>query len=209
MNRKRDRSAAQAGSGLALALLALGVPDVAAAHVAQGDVAGGLVAGFLHPILGFDHVVAMVAVGLWGAILGRPAIYVLPITFPLVMAFGGVLGILGVPLPGVEIGVAASAVVLGAMVAMQVRAPLWIAAALVALFAIFHGYAHGAELPGAANAIAYAVGFVVATGLLHAVGIAIGVLKRSPSGTMIVRAAGGFVALVGVYYLWRSLSGDS
>jgi urease accessory protein len=114
----------------------------------------------------------MVAVGLWGAFLGAPAIYTLPIVFPLVMALGGVLGILGVPLPGPEIGIAASAVVLGAMVALAARPPLWVAAAIVGAFAIFHGYAHGAELPAGADAVAYSLGFVVATGLLHLAGIA-------------------------------------
>ena len=127
---------------IALALLA---PIVAVAHVGQGDIGAGLIAGVEHPIFGFDHVVAMVAVGIWGAVLGPPAIWVLPVTFPLVMAFGGVLGRLGVPIPGVEIGIAASAIVLGSMVAFAARPPLWIAAALVGAFAIFHGYAHGAE----------------------------------------------------------------
>ncbi|HKA81894.1 MAG TPA: HupE/UreJ family protein, partial [Xanthobacteraceae bacterium] len=117
----------------------------AAAHT--GSASGGFVGGFAHPIFGPDHVVAMVAVGLWGAFLGAPAIWLLPIVFPLVMAGGGVLGILGVPLPGVEIGIALSAVVLGLMVALAARPPLWVAAVLVGAFAIFHGHAHGAELP--------------------------------------------------------------
>ena len=103
---------------IALALLA---PIVAVAHVGQGDIGAGLIAGVEHPIFGFDHVVAMVAVGIWGAVLGPPAIWVLPVTFPLVMAFGGVLGRLGVPIPGVEIGIAASAIVLGSMVHGRIR----------------------------------------------------------------------------------------
>ena len=108
--------------------------------------------GFAHPVFGPDHVIAMVAVGLWGAFLGAPAIYILPIVFPLVMAAGGVLGILGVPLPGVEIGIAVSAVMLGMMVALAAQPPLWVAAVLVGAFAIFHGHAHGAELPPGADA---------------------------------------------------------
>lgn len=189
------------------ALLGL-VPLVAIAHTGQGDVAGGLAAGFLHPILGFDHVVAMVAVGIWGAQLGRPAIWVLPITFPLVMAAGGVLGVLGVPLPGVEIGVAVSAIVLGALIAFAVHAPLALAGAIVAVFAIFHGYAHGAELPEAANAVSYAFGFVVATGMLHAVGIAIGTVRRFAWGAASLRVVGALIAIVGAWFLIAHLSGS-
>ena len=155
-------------------------------------------------MFGPDHVVAMVAVGLWGAFLGAPAIWLLPIVFPLVMAFGGVVGILGVPLPGVEIGIAVSAIVLGLMVALAAQPPLWIAAVLVGAFAIFHGHAHGAELPPGANAVAYSVGFVVATGLLHLAGISFGLLARWPAGRVAVRTAGGAIALAGVVFLSAS-----
>jgi urease accessory protein len=168
-----------------------------------GSVAGGFAGGLAHPMFGLDHVVAMVAVGLWGAFLGAPAIVVLPIVFPLVMAAGGVLGILGVPLPGVEIGIAASAIVLGLMVVFAMRPPLWIAAVLVGAFAIFHGHAHGAELPPGADALAYSAGFVIATGLLHLAGIALGLLTRRPGGQLIVRTAGGLIACVGVVFLAR------
>ncbi len=122
-----------------------------AAFAHTGESAGGFLAGLAHPVFGPDHVVAMVAVGLWGAFLGPPAIWLLPIVFPLVMAAGGVLGILGVPLPAVETGIASSAIVLGLMVALAARPPLWIAAVLVGAFAIFHGYAHGKELPDGAE----------------------------------------------------------
>src|SRR5207248_1399567 len=128
-------------------------------------------------------------------------IWVLPIVFPLVMALGGVIGILGVPLPGVETGIALSAVVLGMMVALAAKPPLPIAAVLVGAFAIFHGYAHGAELPPGTDAVPYSVGFVVATGLLHLTGIACGQLARWPAGRMAVRAAGGAIALAGVAFL--------
>jgi len=166
-----------------------------------GSSSGGFVGGFSHPLFGPDHVVAMVAVGLWGAFLGPPAIFILPVVFPLVMAVGGVLGILGVPLPGVEIGIAISAIVLGAMVALAARPPLWVAAVLVGAFAIFHGHAHGAELPPGTDAVAFSVGFVVATGLLHLTGIAFGLLARWPAGRFAVRAAGGAIALAGVAFL--------
>jgi urease accessory protein len=168
-----------------------------------GDVVGGFVGGLAHPVLGPDHVAAMVAVGLWGAFLGPPAIFLLPVVFPLVMAFGGALGILGLPLPGTEIGIAISAVLLGLAVVFAVRPPLWMAAVLVGVFAIFHGHAHGAELPVGADALAYSAGFVVATGLLHLVGIALGLLARWPAGRWAVRSAGGLIALAGVIFLAR------
>lgn len=184
---------------LSFAMLALAA---AAAHAhTETGVAGGLVSGFLHPIFGPDHLVAMVAVGLWGAQLGAPAIWALPITFPLVMAFGAVLGVAGFPLPGVELGVSASALVLGAMVALCVRPPLAVAGVLVAAFAIFHGFAHGTELPAAANPLAYGVGFVTSTGLLHLCGILLGTLIRWPAGMHVVRASGGVVAACGAYFL--------
>jgi urease accessory protein len=170
------------------------------AHSGDGF-SGGFSGGFAHPIFGPDHVIAMVAVGLWGAFLGAPAIWLLPIVFPLVMAFGGVLGILGVPLPGVEIAIALSAVVLGLMVALAARPPLWVAAVLVGGFAIFHGHAHGAELPAGADAVAFSVGFVAATGLLHLAGISFGLLARWPAGRLAVRAAGGAIAVAGVAFL--------
>jgi urease accessory protein len=174
------------------------------AHTGEG-LAGGFVSGFFHPILGWDHVAAMVAVGLWGAFLGSPAIWLLPVVFPLVMAVGGAIGVAGIPIPAVETGIAASAVVLGAMVLMAVRPPAFVAAIVVGAFAIFHGHAHGTELPQAANAIAYSIGFVVATGLLHLCGIAFGLLVRWPAGRLAVRACGGGIALAGIGFLTGSL----
>ncbi len=189
---------------LVFALLML-VPARAWAHV-TGDVAGGLASGFLHPVSGLDHVVAMVAVGMWGAQLGKPAIWILPVTFPIVMAFGGVLGVRGVPMPPVEIGIALSAIVLGAVVALALRPPLWAAASIVGVFAIFHGYAHGTELPQSATPLAYGAGFVLTTGLLHVSGIAIGLVNKWPLGAKVVRASGVVVAAVGIYFLVQALS---
>lgn len=172
----------------------------AAAHEGHG-VAGGFTSGFLHPFFGLDHVVAMVAVGLWGAFLGMPAIWLLPIVFPLVMAMGGALGGVGMVLPGVELGIAASAVVLGTMVAFAAKPPIWIAAVIVGAFAIFHGHAHGAELPEAANPLAYSIGFVIATGLLHLAGIGFGLLTGSETGKIVVRAAGAMIAIAGAWFI--------
>lgn len=170
------------------------------AHSGDGY-GGGFVAGFTHPILGWDHVAAMVAVGLWGAFLGAPAIWILPVVFPLVMAFGAVAGIIGIPVPAVETGIALSAVVLGLMIVFAVKPPIWIAAVIVGSFAIFHGYAHGTELPATVNAFAYAVGFVISTGLLHLIGIGFGLLVRWPAGRVAVRGAGGLISLAGVAFL--------
>ena len=185
-----------------LAAFALATP-LAQAHEGAG-LAGGFMSGFAHPLLGWDHVVAMLAVGLWGAFLGAPALWLLPVVFPLVMAAGGALGVLGVPLPAVEVGIAVSAIALGGVVAGALRPPLWVAALLVALFAVFHGHAHGTELPQAANPLAYSLGFVVATGLLHLTGIALGLLARWPAGRIAVRSMGAGIALLGVLFLARA-----
>ncbi len=187
-----------------LPIILLLLPSIADAHPQQGNI-GGLVSGFLHPFTGLDHIAAMVAVGLWGAYLGAPAMWLLPVIFPLVMAFGGALGILGVPLPGTEVGIALSGVLLGLAVAFAARPPLWIAGTLVGVFAIFHGHAHGTELPHAANALTYAVGFVLATGLLHLSGIAFGLLTRYPWGGAVVRAGGGVIACIGFGFLFGFL----
>jgi urease accessory protein len=172
----------------------------ALAHTGTGG-AAGFASGFMHPVLGPDHVVAMLAVGLWGVFLGTPAIWVLPIVFPLVMALGGAFGMIGVPLPAVETGIALSAVVLGLCVAFACKPPLPAAAVIVGGFAIFHGYAHGAEMPAASDAVSYALGFVIATGLLHLCGILFGTLARSEVGRTAVRAAGGLIALAGGVFL--------
>jgi len=182
----------------------LALATTASAH-SEAGAAGGFVSGFLHPITGLDHIVAMVAVGLWGAFLGKKAMWALPVIFPMVMALGGALGILGVPLPFVEIGIALSGVVLGLMVACAVRPPLWVAGVMVGIFAIFHGHAHGTELPHAASPLTFAIGFVVSTGLLHLAGIAFGLLTKWPWGVAAVRAGGALIALTGFLFLFGIL----
>lgn len=179
--------------------------EPAFAHVGQGE-AAGLLAGLAHPISGMDHVLAMVAVGLWGAQLGSPAIWLLPVAFPMVMALGGVLGLVGVPIPGVEYGIAASAVLLGAAVMFELRPPLAAAAALVAFFAVFHGHAHGTEVPPGQSAMLYSMGFVVATGCFHAMGIGVGEARRWTWGNGLLRAAGTAVAVGGIFFMWRALA---
>jgi urease accessory protein len=190
---------------LTLLLILAASPDAVSAHIVKGE-AIGFVSGFEHPISGFDHIIAMVAVGLWGAQLDMPAIWLLPVTFPLVMAFGGFLGLVGVPLPGSEIAIALSGVCLGAAVFGQLRPPLWVAAALVGLFGLFHGYAHGAELPPGQNALLYSIGFVLATGLLHATGITIGLLQRWQLGRYVLRGAGAVVLCGGAFFLWNAIA---
>jgi urease accessory protein len=193
-----------AGQALAAWLWAVAAGP-AAAHEQSGQ-AQGLVAGLLHPVSGLDHVLAMIAVGLWGAQLGRPALWLLPVTFPLVMAVGGFLGLIGVRLPGVELGIALSVLLLGAMVGLNARPPLAMTAMLVGLFAIFHGHAHGAELPPGASGLLYSVGFVVATGCLHGIGIGIGAVHAWPAGRQALRLAGVAVAAAGIGFLWRVLA---
>jgi urease accessory protein len=185
---------------LAILMAVLATP--ALAHSGEG-LAGGFIGGLSHPILGIDHLIVMIAVGLWGTMLGAPAIWLLPMAFPLVMAGGGVIGILGIPIPGVEIAIATSAVVFGLMIAFALRPPLWGAVVMVGAFAIFHGHAHGAELPPGADAAAYSAGFVIATGLLHLAGIAFGLLVRWPLGRIAVRAGGAAIALAGIAFLSR------
>ena len=177
----------------------------ALAHTKGGE-GTGFVAGIAHPVSGLDHVLAMIAVGLWGAQLGPPAVWLLPVTFPIVMAFGGTLGLVGVKIPGIEIGIALSAIGLGAAVLFEAKPKLGVAATLVGFFAIFHGHAHGTELPPGGNALLYSIGFVIATGLLHATGIGIGLIHRWPAGRTALRCAGAVVALAGMAFLWRALT---
>lgn len=185
-------------------LLLVLLPATASAHT-EGGAIGGFTSGFTHPLSGLDHIVAMVAVGLWGAFLGGRAMWTLPVVFPAVMAFGGALGVLGIPLPSVETGIALSGIVLGLMVTFAAKPPLWVAAVIVGFFAVFHGHAHGTELPGSANAMTFSAGFVISTGLLHLCGIAFGTLTRWPWGRVAVRAGGVAIALVGFAFLFQIL----
>jgi urease accessory protein len=180
------------------------LPMPAAAHMGTG-LPGGFESGFVHPFSGIDHLLAMVSVGLWGAFLGRLLIYVLPVVFPAMMVAGAIMGMFAVPLPPVEMGIALSVLVLGGCIALSVKAPVWTACLIVAVFAVFHGYAHGKELPSAADPTAYSVGFVLATGLLHVSGICLGLLNELPRGIVVTRTVGGIIAMLGVWFLYRAI----
>lgn len=162
--------------------------------------------GLSHPWSGWDHILAMVAVGLWGAQLGAPALWLLPVAFPMLMAFGGFLGLVGMPLPGIELCIASSAIVLGVMVALQARPPLWVAITLCGLFGLFHGHAHGTELAPGQDGLLYSIGFVIATGLLHATGIALGGIHRWKAGRLVLRAAGAGIAVMGCWFALEALA---
>lgn len=190
-----------------LILCLLLYPLTVFAHQRGGE-AVGFASGFSHPISGIDHILAMVAVGMWGAQLGAPAIWVLPVVFPMVMALGGTMGLMGVKLPGIELCIALSALALGFAVFREARPKLWISATIVGVFAVAHGHAHGTELPLGASGVLYSVGFVIATGLLHALGIGIGLVHRWTAGRLALRVAGAVVAMGGVFFLWKAISGE-
>lgn len=186
---------------LAAALSLAALCPSAWAHVSDGAGAGGFVSGLLHPVLGADHLLAMLAVGMWGAILGPPLLFALPVVFPMLMLAGAALGILGIALPVVEWGIALSVVALGLAIALAWRAPAVVALAVVGVFGIFHGHAHGTELPSSVDPAAYAAGFILATGLLHLAGIAIGTLWSRTGGRPVVRGSGALIGAAGVWFL--------
>jgi urease accessory protein len=150
-------------------------PTAALAHVGIGNTSG-FTHGFIHPLSGLDHQLAMILVGVFAYQLGGRALWLVPLTFVAAMALGGFLGVAGIPVPFVEIGIALSVIVLGAVVAFGVKAPVALAMGAVGLVAIFHGHAHGSEMPLDAPGFEYGVGFMLATAVLHAVGIGIGIL---------------------------------
>jgi len=200
-----NRTARRAIRVVAAVALMVAFASPAIAHDGTG-LAGGFAAGFLHPLSGPDHMLAMISVGLWGAFLGRPLVYALPMIFPTVMAFGAGIGMIGVPLPPVEIVIALSVLTLGLLILFAVRAPVSVACVIIAIFGLFHGYAHGVELPSAADPIGYSTGFVLSTGLLHLTGIALGLLKVSRAGTIALRGAGGVIAVCGAVFWMGALT---
>lgn len=189
--------------GLTIAAALTLVPTAAFAHPGIGEM-HGFTHGFAHPLGGLDHMLAMVTVGIFAWQLGGRALWLVPAAFVAAMALGGALAMTGVPMPMVETGIAASVIVLGATVALGIKAPVAIAMGLVGLFAIFHGHAHGSEMPLDAGAGTYAAGFMLATALLHMAGIALGAaIGRigEAYGLAAYRLGGGLVALAGVAIL--------
>jgi urease accessory protein len=185
-------------STLLLSLIFL-VPSLAQAHPGAPGHTHGFSNGLLHPLTGLDHICAMVAVGLWAAQRGGRALWLVPATFISIMIVGGILGMGKVGIPYVEQGIAASVLVLGIFIAAAVRLPVAASMAIVGLFALFHGYAHGAEMPDTASGLAYGIGFVIATASLHLSGIGIGLLAQRFSSAQFIRYLGGGIAACGVY----------
>ena len=186
--------------------LVISLPAIAQAHVGHGETVGFL-HGLEHPIGGLDHILAMLAVGLWAAQLGGHAVWSVPLTFVSVMALGGVLGIAGVPVPFVEQSIIASDLIFGGLVLMATRLPLAVSISIVGLLAVFHGYAHGEEMPKNAAALEYAAGFMVATAALHLSGVGIALLMNKLLKDRLVRLAGGGIILGGIYVLVNALAG--
>jgi urease accessory protein len=197
LNSKRDGVLVGA---VAAGLITLLQQQPAAAHIVAGA-QGGFSSGFDHPLTGADHFLAMFAVGLWGAQMGGRPVWTLPVTFPLIMVAGGVLGIAGVPIHGVEFGIALSVLSLGLAIALAWRPAEWTALLLIAFFALCHGYAHGAELPLSADPADYAAGFVLATGTIHLLGIGVGLALNKPMAGRLSRLFGAVIGLGGVYFL--------
>jgi urease accessory protein len=184
-------------------LLFLLLPALAQAHPGHGA-ATGMASGFVHPLTGLDHLCAMVAVGLWAAQCGGRALWAVPLAFVSVMTLGAIAGMSGHTLPFAEQGIAASVLILGILIAAAMRLPLAASIILVGAFALFHGYAHGAEMPATASGFAYGAGFVAATAGLHLFGIGLGLTARKLATEQMVRYAGGAIAAGGLYLVFAA-----
>lgn len=174
------------------------LPSFAYAHVGIGE-ASGFMHGFAHPASGLDHVCAMLAVGLWAAQMGGRSVWAVPLTFVSVMVLGSALPMLGISLPFVERGIVLSVLLLGVLIAASIRLPLWLSSGMIGLFALWHGHAHGAEMPAVASGMAYALGFMLATALLHIIGIAFGLGMQRLTRERVVHFAGAGITLCGMY----------
>jgi urease accessory protein len=193
--------------GLPGFLLALLSALPASAHVMDGPL-GGFGSGFGHPLAGFDHLLAMLAVGLWGAQMGGRSVWTLPATFPMIMCVGGIIGMTGVlPDQPIEYGIALSVIVLGGAIAAAWKAPEWVALVLIAAFALMHGYPHGVLAPRASDPAAFTVGFVVSTGVIHVIGIAIGAALKPIGGGRLVQGLGAAISLAGFWFLFGLVTG--
>jgi len=178
------------------------IPSVVYAHDGSNVPFGGFLSGLVHPVLGYDHLLAMLSVGILSAQIGGRAIWTVPATFVGVMAVGGVLGLIDIGLGTTEFGIAASLVLLGSIIAAERSLPVRLAMLGVGFFAIFHGYAHGAEMPTTAEPVLYAFGFLTGTALIHIAGVVVGdIAKHYERGKIILRVGGGLIALVGMLFL--------
>jgi len=187
-----------------LVFLSAALPSAAFAHIGPDASQDGIVHGFMHPLGGADHLLAMILVGVFAFRMGRRGAWLLPITFVALMAFGGLLGFAAFPVPHVEIGIAISVIVFGLMVAAGAQAPLSLAAAVVGAFAVLHGHAHGAEIPVAVSLATYGTGFVLATALLHAIGLGLGAalgLLNADHKVGPYRTVGSLATTAGVFLL--------
>jgi urease accessory protein len=182
--------------------LTLIIPSIASAHTGIGD-HSGFSHGLMHPIGGLDHILAMIAVGLWAAQMGGKALWMVPGAFMVTMAASSVLGHFGLPLPGIEQGILASDFILGLLLLFAARLPLVMSVGIVGMMAIFHGYAHGAEMPETALGLTYGLGFIISTAALHLVGIGIGwgIDRYQPKFQDLLFRIGGCTTIVGAVYV--------
>src|SRR5438477_118381 len=179
-------------------LLIVGSPSLAFAHPAGGAIRG-FAGGLAHPFGGLDHLCAMIGIGLWAAQRGGRAIWLMPLAFLVVMALGGLLGMLAISIPFVETGIVASVLILGILIAAAVKMPLVFGSLLVGMFALFHGHAHGAEMPHPVSGVMYGVGFIAATAMLHVFGLGAGLIARQSRSECLLRYAGVALLLCGIY----------
>lgn len=185
-----------------LALVFSLIPTVVYAHDGSQVPFGGFLSGLIHPVLGYDHLLAMLSVGILSAQIGGRAIWTVPATFVGVMAVGGALGLIDIGLTSTEMGIAGSLVLLGAIIAAERKLPILLAMAGVGFFAIFHGYAHGTEMPTTAEPVLYALGFLTGTALIHIAGVVIGdIAKHYERGKVMLRAGGALIAVTGVLFM--------
>lgn len=183
----------------ALGLIAITVP--AFAHVSAMHSASGFQMGFMHPLTGLDHLLAMMAVGVWAALHKRPAVWLLPVVFPAMMVIGALLGVSGMVIPGVEAGIAASVLILGLMIAFSMKVPVPFSACMVAVFAVAHGYAHGVELPAGEAALSFGLGFLLSTAMLHLAGLVGTIYLNQLRNGRLIRIAGAVIAAFGLYFV--------
>lgn len=189
-----------------MALLFAAIPGVAYAHDGTNLGLGGFLSGIVHPVLGYDHLLAMLSVGIISAQIGGRAIWTVPSTFVAVMAVGGVLGLMNIGLTVTELGIAVSLVILGLVIAAERRIPMLAVMIGVGFFAIFHGYAHGTEMPDTAEPVLYALGFLVGTAMIHIAGVVIGDISRHyERGKVVLRVGGALIALVGLLFIFGVL----